>query len=450
MDALPGASPGTALRILATTDLAAAFVPMPTSYGTAGTCAGLAAVLERERAAQPTVWLDAGDLAVGPVQTLLGRRPWPELAELPIAAAAAGNHEFDEGVPALRTAARLLPYPLLCANVDAGLPASAMIETGAGPLGVVGLTHPFSHRFADAPPPSGDWPDRVAGLVNDLRAGGARWVVVLLHDGVDWWPVPGGRATAVRTDRLAALTAPWITAVDLVLGGHTPGAWSGTIHGVPFGHPHIFGASFLAVDLPAGAGRPLIRGPYPVPARRPRRADPAVDALDAAAATVLGHSRHTWLSRTGATYYLPGLIARALREGTGADAGLVLASQHTNQGAVDGAVAALPAGPVTELDLVRLFGDADDRPAVVGLRPGEFDTVLRTVAAVADPANPAGDRVWWNWGRMPAGVSTGATEPATVAVTPFVLPRLAEMLGRSPESEPASVGARQALLTVLE
>ena len=141
MELLPPARPGTALRVLATTDLAGSLVPVPTSYGEGGTCAGVAELLERERERQPTVWLDAGDFAVGPAFPLLGERPWADMAELPIAAAAAGNHEFDDGVPALLEAAALLPYPLLCANADVGLPASAIVETGAGPLGVIGLTH---------------------------------------------------------------------------------------------------------------------------------------------------------------------------------------------------------------------------------------------------------------------------------------------------------------------
>ncbi|SCF05550.1 2',3'-cyclic-nucleotide 2'-phosphodiesterase/5'-or 3'-nucleotidase, 5'-nucleotidase family [Micromonospora coriariae] len=449
MDTLPNARPGTAVRILATTDLGAAFVPLRTSYGTAGTCAGVAELLERERESQPTLWLDAGDLAVGPVQPLLGRRPWHELARLPIDAAAAGNHEFDDGVPALRAAAGLLPYPVLCANVDVGLPASTIIDTPGGPVGVIGLTHPFTHRFAGAPPPLDDWPQRVAHLSADLRANDARWVVVLLHDGVDWWPQPGSTATGARTDRLATLTRPWITSVDLVLGGHTPGSWVGALGGVPFGHPHIFAASVLVADLPSGAGRAQIRGVHPVPARQPQRRDQAVDALDAAAANVLGQSRHDWLGRTGAAHYLPGLLARALHQSTGADAGLVLASEHTNQGAVDGSVAALRAGPVTELDLMRLFGQADDRPAVIHLRPGEYRVLRRVVSGIADPANPAGDHVWWNWGRMPPGISTGPVEPRTVAVAPFLVPRLAELLDRTLDSEVANVGARRALLAVL-
>ena len=107
-----------------------------------------------------------------------------------MAAAAAGNHEFDHGMDALREAARVLPYPLLCANVDVGLPGSAIVDTDGGHVGVIGLTHPASHRFASAPDPAVDWPDRVGQLAAQLRARGARWVVAILHDGVDWWPEP--------------------------------------------------------------------------------------------------------------------------------------------------------------------------------------------------------------------------------------------------------------------
>jgi hypothetical protein len=128
------------------------------------------------------------------------------VAELPVAA---GNHEFDDGVPALLAAAALLPYPLLCANADVGLPASAIVETGAGPLGVVGLTHPHVDRLTKAPAPAGDWPRRVGPLARELRSEGARWVVAILHDGVDWWPnlelVPdaGGRERRGRGAHLA-------------------------------------------------------------------------------------------------------------------------------------------------------------------------------------------------------------------------------------------------------
>jgi hypothetical protein len=76
MNQLPPALPGTALRVPATTDLAGVLVPMRTSYGQGGTCAGVVELLEAEPERQPTVWLDAGDFTVGPAYPLVGRRPW--------------------------------------------------------------------------------------------------------------------------------------------------------------------------------------------------------------------------------------------------------------------------------------------------------------------------------------------------------------------------------------
>ena len=453
MEPLPPARPGTALRVLATTDLAGTLVPFRTSYGRGGSCAGVAGLLERERDRQPTVWLDAGDFTVGPTAPLLGERPWADMAALPIAAAAAGNHEFDDGVPALLEAARRLPYPLLCANVDVDLPASALVETDAGLLGVIGLTHPQVHRLTKAPPPAEGWPGRVGPLARELRAQDARWVAAILHDGVDWWPNPGpaGPPTRSRSERLAALAAPWAGQVDLIVGGHVPDAFVGELAGTPAGHAHVFAASVVVVDLPAQEGaRPLVRGWFPVPPVRPTRRTPATDALGAAAANVVGESRHTWLSRTGAERYLPDLVARALREATGAGAGMVLAAQHLTQGSLDGVTAALPAGPVTELDLMWLFALADDRPVTVELRKGELQAAVARHDAIADPRALPADRVWWNWSRMPAGVSLGPGEPGSVAVMPWVVPRLAGLLGRDLATEPATTGARQALLRALD
>jgi 2',3'-cyclic-nucleotide 2'-phosphodiesterase (5'-nucleotidase family) len=452
MDQLPAAGPGTALRVLATTDLAAELIPRRVSWGESGSCAGVVELLERERERQPTVWLDAGDFTVGPAAPLLGERPWGDVAALPIDAAAAGNHEFDDGLPALLAAARGLGFPLLCANVDVGLPGSAMVETAAGVLGVIGLTHPHVHRLTQAPPPAEDWAERVGPLARELRDQGARWVVVVLHDGVDWWPnpQPGGPPTLARAERLTGVARPWAGAVDLVVGGHVPDGWVGELAGTPAGHAHVFADSALVVDLPADdQERAVVRGWFRVPAVRPRKGTAATEALEAAAGNVLGESRYTWMSLTGAERYLPDLIAAALRAAGGTDAGMVLAAQHLTQGSLDGVTAMLRAGPVTELDLMWLFGVVDDRPAVVELRPGELAAAVARHDAITDPGARDADRVWWNWSRMPAGVSAQNGEAETVAVMPWVVPRLAELLGRELVSEPARGGARAALLRVL-
>lgn len=261
MTSLTPAVPGCAVRILATSDLGAATVPLRTSHGESGTCGGDIDLLERERERQPTVWLDAGDLVVGhPSYPVLGERPWSEVADLPISAAAAGNHDFDDGVDALLAAARALGFPLLCANADVGLPPSAAVQTPGGTLGVIGLTHPQVDRLSSAPTLHQGWAERVDDLARDLRGAGARWVVALLHvhDGVTWWPTGGDEEpTATRTNYLEDVARPWARHVDLVLSGHNFGAWTGRLAATPAAEPHLFATSLVVVDL---ADRAVVRG----------------------------------------------------------------------------------------------------------------------------------------------------------------------------------------------
>src|SRR5215213_7328040 len=304
----------TALRIISSSDLGATVFPLPASFGEYGTCAGIESMVEASQT--PAVWFDVGDLVVGsPATALLGERPWDDVRELPIAAAAAGNHEFDDGVDVLREVAPTLRFPLLCANADAGLPGTALVDTEAGPVGVIGLTHPQIHLSSRGPRPADDW--RVGELARELRSGGARWVVALLRDGVAWWPAGAGIAT--RADRLEALVRPWAADVDLILGGHNFGAWTGTLAGTPAGQPYLFASSVVVVDL---GDEVIVRGVERVPPLRPPRPSAAVAAIDSAAANVVGESAHTWLSRTGAEHYLPDLLAQALRDASGADAAL--------------------------------------------------------------------------------------------------------------------------------
>ena len=428
----------TELRIISSSDLGATVVPLPASFGEYGTCAGIERLLGASDV--PTVWLDVGDLVVGsPATPLLGERPWSEVADLPIAAAAAGNHEFDDGLDALHEAVPSLRFPLLCANADAGLPPTATVDTPAGALGVIGLTHPQIHLSSKGPRPADDW--RVAELARELRAGGARWVVALLHDGVEWWPAGDGIAT--RADRLEALVQPWAASVDLILCGHNFGAWTGSLAGTPAAQPYLFASAVVVVDL---GDEVVVRGVERVKPERPRTATAAVEAIDTAAAKVVGESAHTWLGRTGGERYLPDLLARALRDATGADAALVPPGMHGTQPPIDGAVGALRAGPITQLDLVRLLPSPEYDPIVVELQPGELERSIAAHDRAADPANRATDGIWWNWCRMPAGVSLGDRGPRTLAVVPFATHMLSEWLGRDVEGEPAGESAHAALL----
>jgi Calcineurin-like phosphoesterase len=429
------------LRIVATSDLGATTVPLPASYGAGGTCAGAAALLEREREDGPAVWLDAGDLVVGhPSHVVLGERPWGEVRDLPIAAAGVGNHELDDGVPALLEAADGLGFPLLCANLDIGLPPATLLPEG---VGVIALTHPHVDRFTPAPPPAPDWPERVPELARSLRADGARWVVALLHDGVEWWPA--GASVATRPDRLDALAAPWAAHVDLILCGHNFAGWTGTLGGTPAGQPHVFAGSAVIAELGDEVRVRLER----IPSLRGSTTTAATDVVDAAAANVVGRLSDAWLARTGASRYLPDLYADAFRRATGAGAGLAPPEFHGTQPPLDGAMGVLGPGPVTELDLLRPFASPDYTLVVAELRPGELRAALRTQWAYADPRNREADGEHWNWCRMPAGVSAPDGDTATVAVIPAVAAQLAGWLGRELEVAPTEVTAAAAVASVL-
>jgi 2',3'-cyclic-nucleotide 2'-phosphodiesterase (5'-nucleotidase family) len=429
------------LRILATSDLGAATWPLRTSYGESGTIAGVVELLERSREKRPTVWLELGDLVVGhPSFPLLGERPWADVADLPIDAASAGNHDFDDGLDALQAAAARLSFPLLAANVDAGLAATTVLETDAGSLGVIGLTNPRVDALSGGAPAPVE--TDVGALARALRRDGARWVVALLHDGVEWWPHGSGVAT--RSARLEDVVREWAAEVDVILGGHNFAAWSGTLAGTPFAEPNLWAASVVVVDL-LDDQPPLIQGIRRVPPVRPKRSSPAIEAVRAADARVVGSLPEQWLTRTGAERYLPDLLASAFRQATGADAGFALPSYHGIQAPIDGAIGALGPGPVTELDLLRMVAALDYDPVVVELREGELEAAVAAHWAVADPSNAAGDELPWNWCRMPAGVSRGERAPASLACIPAAADHLAGWLDRELAPQAAGVSAMEAL-----
>jgi hypothetical protein len=205
----------------------------------------------------------------------------------------------------------------------------------------------------------------------------------------------------------------------------------------------------VVVDLPA-AGAPLIQGIRRVAPVRPERSSAAIEAVRAAGDRVVGTLSEQWLTRTGADRYLPDLLASAFRSATGADAGLALPSYHGIQAPLDGAIAALGPGPVTELDLLRMVAALDYDPVVVEVREGELDTAIEAHWAIADPRNVAGDDLPWNWCRMPAGVSRGDREPASLACIPAVADQLAGWLDRDLAPQPAGVSALEALTRALD
>lgn len=425
---LPPRPPEVRVRLLATNDLLASVAPLPAGHGRSGTVDGVAGLLEQESRRGPTLWLDSGDFTGGPLWSLTGRRDWALLADLPIGAAAAGNHEFDEGTAAARAGAEALAFPLLCANAAAGLAPARLIGTAAGAVGVIGLTHPHVHRLAPGPEPVGDPADVVRAHATRLRAAGADWIVVLQHDGVEWWP-EAPRA-GVRSSRWLDDLLGWSTHADAVLGGHTLGRWAGRLGSTVVGHAHPFAESVLVVDLTTSGAVPagFAAVPPAAPGSHVRRG--AAERLAVAAAERVGTIPAALTSVPGAGEYLPSAVADAFRTAAGADAAFVPPHAFFTQAPVDGTVAALAAGPVSELDLHRLFPFPDDSVIVAGIEAGELGRLRRAHDERTDPRTPGNDHLWWNWSRTPAGVSDPKENPHTVALLEHVRPLAESWLGR--------------------
>ena len=209
--------------------------------------AKLATLVERvrsQRGRDHTLMIDAGDTIEGtPLAYYFARiAPITDANVHPMAAAmnyigydaaALGNHEFNYGIPLLRTFADQLDFPLLGANaLDArtGRPAFTpyVIKTvrveGEQPIkvGVLGLTNPGIAIWDEANVQGRmTFPGLVeqAGIwVPRMRAAGVDVVVVAAHSGAttsssygDALPVP---------ENVSTLVAQQVPGIDAILVGH--------------------------------------------------------------------------------------------------------------------------------------------------------------------------------------------------------------------------------------
>jgi hypothetical protein len=433
------------VRIVATNDFGGAWSPRRTSYGSLPGGEGLKETVERLREGQPTIWADAGDFAQGgPLATLTGGvAGFDAAAELGIDVAAAGNHEFDWGVEHLLEHAPRLGFPLLCANADVGLPATAVIQTGAGDVGFVGITQPAPPRTdtekglaikTSEPDPVID------GLVVDaarrMRQDGAAYVVALLHDGVSWSPYPFG-GQRVSSGGFARLCGPWISSVDAVVAGHTLARWIGHLGGTPVVQPTVYGAEVGVIELPRGAGRARAYGVPVEPAGR--WAGAGREGLCEAEARVLGRLDMPLRSIAGAPSPLMDFVAGVLRRALGTDAAIVkpgdvVVLQPPN----DGVLAHLPEGAVTEADLLRLLSRPDDSTVQLEVTRAELETLVAAARA----------SLW-----LTCGVNIvepgGAGEILSLAMTTETASILAEKVVPGREREDGGVGLRGAVRSAL-
>jgi 2',3'-cyclic-nucleotide 2'-phosphodiesterase (5'-nucleotidase family) len=364
------------VQVVATHDFCCAYPPSTTSYGSLPGGEGLRRTVDALRGQGPTVWADGGDFAApGTLATLSGGEAGFEAAaDLGVDVGVVGNHEFEWGVEHLRSHAPKTGYPLLCANaLEVRLPPTTVIGTEGGMVGFVGLTCPDPGAYVSAPALDPDLAGVVTRRSKGLRSSGADWVVALLHDGVDWRFGTGGYEA--RPGRFSEACRPWAHAVDAIFASHTLGRWVGRVEGTPVVQPWPFGAELGVVEFARG--------------EEPKAYCVTSEAggwwtgaggrlLEEASSKVLGELHEPLLSRSAGPAPLANYFARALREATGVRAAAVdmLASQPP----VDGVLSYLPAGPVTEAEVLRLYPWPD--VTVVGeLGPEE----LRAVAGSAWP-----------------------------------------------------------------
>jgi 2',3'-cyclic-nucleotide 2'-phosphodiesterase (5'-nucleotidase family) len=428
------------LRIICTNDFLGSLAPMATSYGRLPGAAALRETVERLRDGQPTIWADAGDFSQGgPLSTTTGGvLNFAAAAELGIDVATIGNHEFDWGLPHLAEHRKQLPFPLICANVDIGLPASTLLQTEHGPVGFVGLTHPQVNAFTPfAPAADPDTAGIAIQQARRLREQGAIAVVLLIHFGVDW-SVSGDGEHCPDPEPVLTLLGPCHDAVDAIVLGHTLGRWADVVEGVPYAQPWAFGAEVGVIDLDLGSGGHRaelvsVEGdprPWPGAGRA---------AIEAAEGTIVGHLEEPLAIDFATDISLADFAAEALCRATGTTAAVVpVVGMH--QPAIGGVMYSWPEGPVTEADLSRFVPWTDDRSLVAELTADELEAVAAFVAP--EP--------WLAW-----GTATGAGEGAAATVA---IPRdyvdwgkiqIEQIIGRKLEWRPVEVRLRDALRAVL-
>ncbi len=185
-----------------------------------GGAAYLARMIEDERAKNPggTLLLSGGDMFQGTaVSNVFRGIPVIEIMnELKFDAMAIGNHEFDWGREALDNLRKGARFPFLSANIvdrrGKGLPGTRpyiIVDRKGLKIAVIGLTTTeagFTTKASNVRGLSFPAPEDVLPpLIRDVKARGARTVVVLSHLGLD-----ADRETAAE-----------VSGIDVIVGGHS-------------------------------------------------------------------------------------------------------------------------------------------------------------------------------------------------------------------------------------
>ncbi|MGQ0648299.1 MAG: 5'-nucleotidase C-terminal domain-containing protein [Gemmatimonadaceae bacterium] len=341
-----------------------------------------ATIIDSLRQAHPgrVVLVDAGDLLQGNPLTYVAARvdtvgPHPVIAAMNAMqydAAAVGNHEFNYGVPTLRSALRGARFPFLAANAEAlgrdkARPLFApyrIVERAGIRVGIVGATTPGSMvwdrenlagrlRMHDILP-------AVRRAVSDVRRRGVNVVVVVMHSGLDGPSSYDTATTKVASENVAARVAREVSGVDLIVFGHSHREVADTtINNVLLMQPRNWatsvGVATLTVESVGGEWRVSRKRGELVRAARHREHPAVVAAVERAhAATVgwvnqtLGTTAVAWQADSARVKDTPlvDFVLEVERKAAGADLAATAAFDLN---------ASLDSGPITVAEVARLY-----------------------------------------------------------------------------------------------
>ncbi len=368
------------LTLLGTTDVHGQLVPY--EYATGGTSPGslaqVATLVDSIRQVDPAVLLfDSGDLLQGtPLDEYQASEGiddvHPVIATMNLLrydASAIGNHEFNYGIPYMKSALAGARFPFLAANIRAegtdSLPFQtyAMLEVEGVRVGVLGFTTPGvavwdranveGHLLFD------DIVDAARRWVPRVREAGADVLVAIAHSGVG----PGssyGSLVGVPEENALERLAVEVPELDVIFGGHT----SASIDGLRVGRTLILHAGVRANHLAVAhvqarrtldgftvvstAGRVLPTGNVPPSDAVVELVRPAHERTLAWLDMPIGYTPNHWSSATGRLEDTPiaDLITTVQRDLTGADlSSTALFNTHTEFGP----------GPITRNDILGLY-----------------------------------------------------------------------------------------------